>query len=337
MGKETKFGLMVGVVFIILFGVILGGRVGSAASEHAPLPVGDSMDHRVAVESILGGGDPLAPGEGTLIVGDPAAGQADLAVGEPVPEPMPQPAGIEADEVEDAEDDTVGRLVFGPVTVETPDPGALAVAPPEPLGPADTGPSGNAPAPVADESPAAPSRPVHTVCKGETLTAIAQRYYGRARGGLWRRIWDANKTCLPDPNRLDAGQELVIPGLPAQPPPPVVEVADTGRPAEAVPSVNADELARRFHVELDEGDVVRDTAPTTYTIKKGDTFYSIARRVYGDASRATDLMQANRDRVPNAKRLRVGQMIVLLEDDASATAPVRTAQTVRQVAQVAQR
>ena len=56
-----------------------------------------------------------------------------------------------------------------------------------------------------------PSLPTsHVVARGETLTAIATRYYGRS--DRWRDIYAANSTVIgPDPNRLVPGQVLVIP------------------------------------------------------------------------------------------------------------------------------
>lgn len=51
------------------------------------------------------------------------------------------------------------------------------------------------------------------------------------------------------------------------------------------------------------------TAGGTYTIQRGDTLFSIARRVYGNGSRWRDIVAANPGLVP--EKLRVGQTIVL--------------------------
>ena len=50
--------------------------------------------------------------------------------------------------------------------------------------------------------------------------------------------------------------------------------------------------------------------PATLSARAGDTFKSIAKRVYGDASRASDIARANPDVKPNA-RLRAGRKINL--------------------------
>ena len=47
----------------------------------------------------------------------------------------------------------------------------------------------------------------------------------------------------------------------------------------------------------------------TYTVRKGDTLWSIAQRVYGDGQRWVDIVDANPGLSPN--KLRVGQTITL--------------------------
>lgn len=49
----------------------------------------------------------------------------------------------------------------------------------------------------------------HTVQRGETLTGIAQKYYGRA--SEFQKIFDANRDKLSDPDKVREGTTLVIP------------------------------------------------------------------------------------------------------------------------------
>ena len=49
----------------------------------------------------------------------------------------------------------------------------------------------------------------YTVRKGDTLSHIAQAHYGKA--SQWRRIFDANRDQLDDPDRIQPGQVLKIP------------------------------------------------------------------------------------------------------------------------------
>ncbi len=54
--------------------------------------------------------------------------------------------------------------------------------------------------------------PVYTVQQGDTLSAIALKYYGNA--ALWTEIYKANKHVIgDDPAKIFPGQELKIPKL----------------------------------------------------------------------------------------------------------------------------
>ena len=49
----------------------------------------------------------------------------------------------------------------------------------------------------------------YEIVKGDTLGAIAKRYYGKA--SLYTRIHEANKELVPDPDRIYPGQKIKIP------------------------------------------------------------------------------------------------------------------------------
>lgn len=53
----------------------------------------------------------------------------------------------------------------------------------------------------------------YTVVKGDTLSHIAKARYGKA--SQWRRIFDANRDQLDDPDRIQPGQVLKIPSAAA--------------------------------------------------------------------------------------------------------------------------
>ena len=60
------------------------------------------------------------------------------------------------------------------------------------------------------ERPSLPT--VHVVQPGDTLSAIAQKYYGNA--ALWTEIFKKNKHIIgDDPGKIFPGQELQIPAL----------------------------------------------------------------------------------------------------------------------------
>jgi len=49
----------------------------------------------------------------------------------------------------------------------------------------------------------------HEVSSGETLSKIAQKYYGDA--SLYPKIFEANRDSIKDPNMIRVGQKLRIP------------------------------------------------------------------------------------------------------------------------------
>jgi nucleoid-associated protein YgaU len=65
---------------------------------------------------------------------------------------------------------------------------------------------------VSSEKPAqqqAGGGRTHTVQRGETLSGIAQKYYGRA--SEYQKIFEANRDKLSDPDKVREGTNLVIP------------------------------------------------------------------------------------------------------------------------------
>jgi nucleoid-associated protein YgaU len=53
------------------------------------------------------------------------------------------------------------------------------------------------------------SHRTYTVRSGDSLSKIAKDYYGNA--GSYMKIFEANRDKLSDPNKIQPGQELVIP------------------------------------------------------------------------------------------------------------------------------
>ncbi|HEX4999312.1 MAG TPA: LysM peptidoglycan-binding domain-containing protein [Terriglobia bacterium] len=50
---------------------------------------------------------------------------------------------------------------------------------------------------------------IYEVKPGDNLSKIAKQQYGRA--GDWKRIFDANRDILQDPDKIFPGQKLKIP------------------------------------------------------------------------------------------------------------------------------
>ena len=56
-----------------------------------------------------------------------------------------------------------------------------------------------------------PATQTYVVERGDTLSHIAQRFYGKASG--WHEIFEANRDQLDDPDRIQPGQVLRIPQI----------------------------------------------------------------------------------------------------------------------------
>lgn len=191
-----------------------------------------------------------------------------------------------------------------PPTTMTPlsnSPGAAPASNPAPVvttpNPNSAIPPGIRPAtsPSMTESSPAPKSTItdaametHKVQTGDSLTSLAQTYYGDTKYA--KILADANPK-LADPNRLNVGALINIPALPAN--------ADALLNANSTPGTaeKPDPSGKR-----------------TYTVKSGDSFYSIAKSQLGNASRWKELLALNNSIVNgDPTSLRPGQRLVLPE------------------------
>jgi LysM repeat protein len=61
-------------------------------------------------------------------------------------------------------------------------------------------------------TPSPPPEQSYTVASGDSLSKIAKRFYGDAN--QWRRIYDANRDQVENPDLIHPGQKLKIPTVP---------------------------------------------------------------------------------------------------------------------------
>lgn len=75
-----------------------------------------------------------------------------------------------------------------------------------------SGSSSTAPAPAPPRAePPKPEEPkTYVVVAGDNLSKIAKRIYGDAN--QWRRIYEANRDVIKNPDLIYPGQKLVLPG-----------------------------------------------------------------------------------------------------------------------------
>lgn len=173
--------------------------------------------------------------------------------------------------------------VFGALTppttgAPTPPPAAPIASEPAPIAtsaPVGTQPVASPPPPAPTPTPVAttqaasapkPDVITYTVKSGQTLSDVAGELLGDR--GRWRELYEANKDKLPSPDQVRAGITLIFP------------TSGVSKPASSPRSAAAT--------------VTAPSGGRTYTVAKGDTLYSIARRELGNGNRWREIKALNR-------------------------------------------
>jgi len=285
MTRETRIGLLVGVGFIITFGLVLTELTGTGKSTPPPMTIDQTPLALTPAEDI----SPVVihPRDVAPTVGAPlrpsAPAAAMMAAGQDSPSSPASPAPM-----------------------QTPEIVAVASVPPAPPAPA---------APVAPLAMA--SARTYTVQPGDSLIKIARNVYGPGRGGDYRRIYEANRDKLTSPSLLAVGQVLVIPE--AQGAAPALAAGPAAAPQRPV----AAGRGGVSEVGLDElPDVLAAGAAsppqptgrrTVYVVRRGDTLTKIARKTLRDDSPEAirSLYEANASALSDPDVVPVGATLVI--------------------------
>ncbi len=119
-----------------------------------------------------------------------------------------------------------------------------------------------------------------TVESGDTLSELATKHLGSAT--RWQDLMDANRDKLDDPQGLQVGMKLRLPGAADSTP------ATTSTPGKTPKPNSGDQ---------------------TYTVRPGDNLTEIAEKTLSDGGKWQVIYQANRDRLKSPDRLIVGQKL----------------------------
>ncbi len=146
-----------------------------------------------------------------------------------------------------------------------------------------------------ERSPIGSGRPqgarvqLHQVQKGETLWAIAEKYYGD--GNLHRKLQAHNADRMGSGGAIQPGTNLVIPsraeldGNPA-----TVQVARDSAPARG-----------------GSGDAPKPASGSrVYVVKRGDVLGTISQRELGTVKRMGEILKLNADKISSADEIWVG-------------------------------
>jgi nucleoid-associated protein YgaU len=175
------------------------------------------------------------------------------------------------------------------------------------------------PATVASKPVTIPGSKTYVVVAGDTLPAIAKRFYGPEEGNRLAnidRIFQANLTMLKSPAEVYVGQKLVIPPpLPplSKPATTLTTAAKTTTTPAPNPNKPADMLPKTLFEKVESLGKRAPAAvppPTPegrwYTVQDGDKLWKIAATQLGAGSRWDEIYKLNSEILTNQDSLQVG-------------------------------
>ena len=319
MTKETKIGLLVGLAFIIIVGILLGDSVRHATDvQPASLPlVGPNV--RVAITTP---GTPVSPpismqGQGTA---PNAVPQQTVLTNEEVSRPQgggvviigpgnvnpnfpptntnPGPRSAEGNGLD------VNRR-SGPVNPNSSNHNGdslnqFAQQHGEELVPLGTRPgnadTGNTPRPTKPNNTLAMAKTVqnYQAGTGDSLGRIASKFYGSSAKPLRDAIVAANPSLKQNPDRILAGQTYTIPAL------ETATATPTPNPAPATP------------LPASRGGTGTTNPPEYwYTVKENDNLWRIARDQVGDPAAVSALKELNKEAFKGGETVRINMKLRL--------------------------
>jgi len=317
MTKEKPIGLIVGLFFIIVFGLILSELTGTNATL-PPAPA--AAEENIGAYSQTPTIDDYVPYDPSPLIspGGSALG-ADAVVDVHMSRPGAADRGgvIEAELRPDAA--VLAATQLPPAVTEVP------LARVAPIGNRDTaraahgtiyvGPGGVSSEHLVGQAAEARARTrTYVVKPGDTLIGIARKFYGAGHEREYKRIFAANRGSMRTESSLSIGQELTIPPL------SLTDGARSDRPARG--STNGGPTGRGRYATASLGELsgalsVMNRRPAraarTYVVQRGDNLTGIARRLMRDDSIAAvrKLFEANRDVLDSRDRLRIGMKLRL--------------------------
>ncbi|MCL5282577.1 MAG: LysM peptidoglycan-binding domain-containing protein [Planctomycetes bacterium] len=180
------------------------------------------------------------------------------------------------------------------------------------------------PAPVASKPATIPGGKTYMVVAGDTLPAIAKKFYGPEEGNRLAnidRIYQANLTLLPSPAEVKAGQKLIIPPpLPplAKPTTTLTTAAKTTTTPAPNPNKPSDMLPQALFEKVE---ALGKRAPAAvppptpqdrwYTVQDGDSLWKIAAAQLGAGSRWDEIHKLNAEILTSQDALKVGMKLRL--------------------------
>ena len=293
MNRETKFGLITGLLLIVAIGMLISRYLSSRAAPAIQTPSLQSLGGSFRRQMISPAGTAVIPsalGSGRK---SQSPGTPSSALAEQLPTTPPQPDGS----------------IFAATQ-----PSAIA----SPLGQASASLSPvrspvslmtnvSQPIPRRDQK----TSTQYTVKSGDTLWHIARQFYHQAGPAQLARIVRANPGKLSSAkSMLRIGETLVIPAGSSSGQVHLTQMAAISMGSVPVPSLseNSSGLSNLSSPPAGHRGSAHISA-VTYKVRAGDTLYSIARRIFGVASATTIKQMMRENHIHNAHDLRVGMIL----------------------------
>ena len=323
MTRETKIGLLVGLAFIIVIGVLLSDHLTSANNP--------KMSNQMAGI----GGDAytslVTPGGANANKNVKITPTVDVLPREQVPTPpemivrapevvIPQiditaPPAAKRDPIEIvdlgpsasvsslperiADGTTVGPLVALPVVPVAP---VVPVVPVVPVAPLRLASNNDTAAAVETRM----DKRQHKAQAGDTVSKLAYKYYGKNTKGLRDLIVKANPALQRSPDKIVVGQLYIIPPAPSAAPQDTVAASTVSRTMMASATTQPTPRTPAAAVSL-----------KTYTVKTHDSIWRIATEQCHDINAAKRILALNKDVLKGSDKLQVGMKLKLPEKKVS--------------------
>ncbi len=156
----------------------------------------------------------------------------------------------------------------------------------------------------------------YTVKAGDDIKSIAKKYFGAM--SKWNIIYQVNKDVIPASRQLKAGMKLVLPV-------PVVCTVHTVKKEDNLGKIaqkyygteskwrkvfqaNRNKVYKSYRMKV--GSQLHIPAMTC-TSKKNDDLKSLAKKYYGSTSKWRQIYDANKDVIPNSKKIKAGLTLVI--------------------------
>ncbi len=270
MTRETKIGLLVGLAFIIVIGILLSDHM-TSVNEPPLAPL------QLAGNNVRSGlGQPTSDNAPPVVITPPNVSPSQTVLTRDELNPRSRPVAPQPP-----------ITVIGQNTTNNNVPARLTETARQ-VGEEIVDPNGQ---PITDPAPAQPVKTAvantYKAAPGDSLSKIAARFYGTGTRANIALIIAANPSLKDNPNRIIIGKSYVIPaaGAPAAAASPVavLPVAENTAPAAAKPTNDPEHI---------------------YVVQEGDTLWSIARDEVGNAGAVAAIQELNTDVLKGTTRVR---------------------------------